>query len=240
MQRSLKLLASLILVACFTLGGNLTAQARTASPYDSSDFVMLTDVIPDILQEIRYYSAYNFVGSRIDGYEAPVALMTKEAAAALKNAAAEFRKDGYVIKVYDTYRPQRAVNHFMRWIDNTNDIKMKAYFYPFEPKNTMVAKEYIARKSGHSKGSTIDMTIVNMKSGQELDVGEHFDYFGDRSHSNYTGILPQQVANRQYLIAVMERNGFANLASEWWHFTLKSQPFPDTYFDFPVTLLNKK
>ena len=209
-------------------------EAKAADPMDSSDFVAVSDEIPDVLQEIRYFSAYNFVGSHIDGYEAPVALMTREAAAALKEAAAEFRTAGYVIKIYDTYRPQRAVDHFIRWGADVQDVRMKPYFYPTTDKSRVFELGYVAKRSGHSRGSTIDMTVVNMKTGQELDVGEHFDYFGERSHYAYTGISPVQQENRKFLRSVMERHGFHGLAEEWWHFSLDNEPFPDTYFDFPV------
>jgi len=237
-RKTFRFLVSMAMAICISLCGQISVEARTASPYDSSDFVVLSEAIPDILQEIRYYSAFNFVGARIDGYEAPIALMTKEAVSGLKNAASDFRKDGYVIKVYDAYRPQRAVNHFIRWASDLKDTKMKACFYPLLDKQRIIPEGYVATKSGHSKGSTIDMTIVNMKTGQELDVGEHFDYFGERSHSDYKGITPQQQTNRAYLISIMERNGFTNLPDEWWHFTLNNQPFPETYFDFPVNFLH--
>ena len=209
-------------------------EAKAAEPMDSSDFVAVSDEIPDVLQEIRYFSAYNFVGSHIDGYEEPVALMTREAAAALKDAAAEFRAAGYVIKIYDSYRPQRAVEHFIRWGADAQDIRMKPYFYPTTDKSRVFELGYVAKHSGHSRGSTIDMTIVDMKTGQELDVGEHFDYFGERSHYAYKSISQKQQENRKFLRQVMERHGFQGLAEEWWHFTLKHEPFPDTYFDFPV------
>ena len=219
--------------------GNPGALARTADPMDSSDFVMVADEIPDVLQEIRYYSAYNFVGSRVDGYEMPVALLTREAAAALKEAAADFRAAGYVVKIYDAYRPQRAVAHFMRWGADVQDVRMKPYFYPQVDKSRVFELGYVARKSGHSRGSTIDMTLVNMQTGQELDVGEHFDYFGERSHHGYTGVSQEQQKNRLFLKEIMEKNGFDSLDEEWWHYTLAGEPFPDTYFDFPVRVLSQ-
>ena len=238
-MRSLKLVLSLVVTACclFCLSGPAAAAPQAVSPTDSSDFVVLADEIPDLQQEIRYYSAYNFVGARIDGYEEPVALLTREAAAALKNAAADFRAAGYVIKVYDAYRPQRAVNHFVRWVQDPNATSMKAYFYPLLGKDKLL-HEYIATKSGHSRGSAIDMTVVNMKTGLILDTGEHFDYFGVRSHHDFTGVTPQQQANRAFIKKIMEKNGFNSLLEEWWHYSLKDEPFPHTYFDFPVTYLH--
>jgi D-alanyl-D-alanine dipeptidase len=238
-MRPLKLVISLVATACFLfyMSSSVPAETKTILVTDSSDFVVLADVIPDLQQEIRYYSAYNFVGTRIDGYEEPVALMTQEAATALKNAAADFRAAGYVIKVYDAYRPQRAVNHFMRWVQDPNATSMKAYFYPLLGKDKLL-HEYIATKSGHSRGSAIDMTVVNMKTGLILDTGEHFDYFGVRSHHDFTGVTPQQQANRAFIKKIMEKNGFNSLLEEWWHYSLKDEPFPHTYFDFPVTYLH--
>ena len=213
-------------------------EAKAADPMDSGDFVAVSEEIPDVLQEIRYFSAYNFVGSHIDGYEEPVALMTREAVAALKAAAAEFRAAGYVIKIYDSYRPQRAVEHFIRWGADAQDIRMKPYFYPTTDKSRVFELGYVAKHSSHSRGSTIDMTLVDMKTGQELNVGEHFDYFGERSHYVYGGISQVQQENRRFLRSVMERHGFKGLAEEWWHFTLNNEPFPDTYFNFPVKRLS--
>lgn len=231
--KQLLYMAAAILIITFSC---LPAAAKTAAITDASDFVVVSDQIPDVLQEIRYYSAYNFVGSHIDGYDEPLALMTRESVAALKNAAADFREKGYVIKIYDAYRPQRAVNHFMRWGNDVQDTKMKAYFYPtITNKADIVDLGYVARKSGHSRGSTLDMTIVNMKTGAEIDTGEHFDYFGERSHTEYTGITPQQQANRQFIKGIMEKNGFIGIDEEWWHFTLQNEPYPDTFFDFPVS-----
>lgn len=234
-MQNIKNLLYMVATVFFITFSCFPAVAKTAAVTDASDFVIVSDYIPDVLLEMRYFSAYNFVGSHIDGYDEPLALMTKEAVAALKNAAADFRKQGYVIKIYDAYRPQRAVNHFMRWGNDVQDTKMKAYFYPtIANKADIVNLGYVARKSGHSRGSTLDMTIVNMKTGAEIDTGEHFDYFGERSHTAYTGVTPQQQANRQFIKNIMNRNGFIDLDEEWWHFTLQNEPYPNTFFDFPV------
>jgi len=242
MRRTVRLVMSIALAVCISIctGSYMAADAKQISPYDSSDFVVLADKIPDILQEIRYYSAFNFVGQRIDGYNAPVALMTKEAARALKNAAADFRNAGYIIKVYDTYRPQKAVDHFMRWARDSRDTKMKAYFYPSLRKDQIIPGGYVAKVSGHSRGSTIDMTLVNMETGKEIDVGGHFDYFGQLSHHDFKGITTQQQKNRAFIKNIMAKNGFNSLPEEWWHYTLKNQPFPNTIFNFPVDYLPKR
>lgn len=210
---------------------------KTGPEYDSSGFVMVADVVPDVIQEIRYYTTYNFVGERIDGYDAPVALMTKEAAQALKDASDKFREDGYSIVIYDTYRPQEAVSHFERWAKDLDDTKMKKYFYPEKDKSVLFKEGYIASKSGHSRGSTIDMSLVNMTTGEEIDVGSHFDYFGEISHHNSDKVTKTQYHNRQYIKRIMEASGFNSYAEEWWHYTLANEPYPDTYFDFPVEIL---
>ena len=201
---------------------------------DSSDFVSISDAVPDVILEIRYYSTYNFIGDRIEGYEQPIALLTKEAAAALKAASDEFIGKGYRLKIYDAYRPQRAVDHFVRWAEDIDDIRMKEIFYPEVSKKDLFTLGFIAEHSGHSRGSTVDLTLFDMKKGCDVDMGGYFDFFGEVSHSDYTGITKEQRDNRRLLQDIMVKNGFSPLQEEWWHFTLKDEPFPDTYFDFPV------
>ena len=201
---------------------------------DPSDFVMVADYVPHVIQEIRYHSSYNFIGERIDGYEEPCAFLTREAARALKSAANEFYVMGYQIKVFDAYRPARAVRHFVLWGIEDQDIRMKQYFYPDLQKQEWFAKGYIAKLSSHSRGSTVDLTLLNMKTGKEIDMGSPFDFFGELSHPDYRGITDDQYENRMLLQRVMVRNGFVPIDCEWWHFTLKDEPFPNTYFDFPV------
>ena len=206
--------------------------AKAISPDDSSGFVVLSDVVPDIIQEIRYYSTYNFVGERIDGYEQPCALMTREAAEALKKVSDDVMKMGYRLKIFDAYRPQKGVDHFMRWAANVNDIRMKEYFYPEIAKNRIIPEGYVAVKSGHSRGSTVDLTLFDMKTGKEVDMGGTFDYFGEKSHPDYKKITKKQYKNRMILRDIMIKHGFKPLEEEWWHFTLKDEPYPDTYFTF--------
>jgi D-alanyl-D-alanine dipeptidase len=194
-------------------------------------------VIPDAILEIRYYSTFNFVGERIDAYEAPVAYLTKEAAEALKNVSDDLMAQGYRIKIYDAYRPQTAVDHFKAWAEDLDAVEMKPYFYPEVDKSELFDRGYIAAKSGHSRGSTVDLTIVDMMTGREVDMGGSFDYFGELSHPSYTGSLTQeQIDNRMILREAMVNNGFRPLEEEWWHFTLENEPYPDTYFDFPVAM----
>ena len=202
---------------------------------DPSGFVLLADAVPSIIQEIRYYSTYNFIGDRIDGYEEPCAILTKEAARALKNAANEFFVQGLRIKVFDAYRPASAVKHFVLWGIEDQDIRMKPYFYPDLEKQELFIKGYIAKQSSHSRGSTVDLTLLDMKTGKELDMGSPFDHFSEISHPDYRGITDEQYENRMNLKRIMERSGFGGIDCEWWHFTLKNEPYPDTYFEFPVS-----
>ena len=196
-----------ILLMNFT--GPAEAKTKEVNPHDSSGFVVLSDVVPDIIQEIRYYSTYNFVGDRIDGYNAPIALMTREAAQALKAVSDDVKAQGYRLKVYDAYRPQRAVTHFVKWAENLSDKRMKKYFYPEVEKDRLFAEGYIDAKSGHSRGSTVDLTLFDMNTGKELDMGGTFDYFGLLSHPDYRGKLTEkQIKNRMILRDAMMRHGF--------------------------------
>ena len=202
---------------------------------DSSDFVSISDAVRDAILEIRYYSTFNFVGERIDGYEEPVALLTREAAAALKDVSDEVIKNGYRLKIFDAYRPQMVVQHFVRWAKDPDDTRMKACFYPQLDKGILFEQGYILEHSGHSRGSTVDLTLFDCMIGRDADMGGPFDYFGELSHPDYKGITEEQYKNRMFLREVMMRHGFEPIAEEWWHFTLKPEPYPDTYFTFPVS-----
>ena len=210
-------------------------EAEKQRAMDPSGFVVLADHVPGIVQEIRYYSTYNFIGDRIDGYEQPCALLTIEAARALKPVANEMHVRGYRLKIFDTYRPACAVRHFVLWGIEDTDIRMKPYFYPDLNKAEIFEKGYVASKSSHSRGSTVDLTLLDMATGREVDMGSPFDLFSEVSHPDYRGITEEQYSNRMMLQKVMVRNGFVPIDCEWWHFTLKDEPYPDTYFDFPVS-----
>lgn len=230
---------------------------RPACPTeDSSQFVTLTDVVPDAILEIRYFSTYNFVGARIDGYLEPTALLTREAADSLRAVSDEVKKLGYRLKIYDAYRPQRAVDHFVRWAENVPDTLMRQYFYPDLGKEVLFDQEYICAKSGHTRGSTVDLTLFDMRTEKELDMGGTFDWFGPESHPDFCGdpetqaftgdnskspvgrsITSEQFCNRMILREAMMRHGFKPFPTEWWHFCLANEPFPDTYFNFPVRQL---
>ena len=198
-------------------------------------FVLLADFVPSIVQEIRYYSTYNFVGDRIDGYEEPCAIITQEAARALKSVSNEMNVRGYRLKVFDAYRPAAAVKHFVFWGLEDQDLRMKEYFYPDLEKQELFRKGYIASRSSHSRGSTVDLTLLDMKTGKELDMGSPFDLFSELSHPDNREVTDAQYNNRMLLQSVMVRNGFEPIDCEWWHFTLKNEPYPDTYFEFPVS-----
>ena len=202
---------------------------------DPSGFVLLSDVIPHIVQEIRYFSTYNFVGERIDGYEEPCALLTKEAARALKTVSNEMMVQGYRLKIFDAYRPATAVKHFVLWGLEDQDIRMKPYFYPDMEKTELFSKGYVAKQSSHSRGSTVDLTLLDMRTGKEVDMGSPFDLFGELSHPDCRDVTDEQYENRMILQKVMVRNGFKPIDCEWWHFTLEDEPYPDTYFDFPLS-----
>ena len=211
------------------------ADEAVAPEDDASDFVLLSEAVPDAILEIRYYSTYNFVGDRVDGYEEPVALLTKEAAEALKEVSDDLAEQGYRLKIFDAYRPQMAVDNFVEWAEDVEDTKMKEYFYPELDKSVLFDQGYIAEHSGHSRGSTVDLTLFDMNTEKEVDMGGTFDYFGELSHPDYTGITDEQYANRMILRDAMTKHGFKPLDEEWWHFTLENEPYPDTYFKFPVS-----
>ena len=229
------LLVLAFLVCGFWLINNRCSQETPAPEADSSDFVEIAEAVPDAILEIRYFATYNFVGERIDGYEQPTALLTREAAEALREVSDEMMKKGYRLKIYDAYRPQCAVDHFVRWAADVTDTLMKPYFYPDLDKSVLFEQEYIMEKSGHTRGSTVDLTLFDMTTEKEVDMGGTFDWFGEESHPDFTATLTdEQYANRMLLREAMLSHGFKPLDSEWWHFTLSDEPFPDTYFTFPV------
>jgi D-alanyl-D-alanine dipeptidase len=186
-----------------------------------------------LLTDIRYAGFHNFVGRPIDGYGAPRCLLTQAAADALAEVARDLAPGGLVIKAFDCYRPARAVANFVRWARDPRDQTAKAEFYPDVDKRTLFRDGYIASRSGHTRGSTIDLTLAR-PDGAELDMGTPFDFFSPKSWTAAAGVTAQQHANRMRLAAAMQRRGFRPYPKEWWHFTLRGEPFPDTYFDVPV------
>lgn len=236
-------------------GGPAQAHPEPKAP---SEFVALHDVDPTILQEMRYLTPHNFTGAPIDGYRKPMCLLTRPAAEGLHRAQVRLLRQGYSLKVYDCYRPQRAVDNFVRWAEDLNDQSMKSEFYPLVDKTRLFADGYIAEKSGHSRGSTMDLTIVRLpasptrdyRPGEPLvpcyapqeerfpdnsvDMGTGFDCFDTLAHTLDPRIQGVQLDNRLLLKNTLEAEGFRNLPEEWWHYTLNGEPFPSTYFDFPV------
>jgi D-alanyl-D-alanine dipeptidase len=203
-----------------------------------AEFVALHDVDPTIVQEIRYHTGDNFVGRPIDGYLEGQCILTRPTAEALKEVQRSLCVKGYRLKVYDGYRPQRSVNDFVAWSKDLDGQTMKDEYYPRIDKERLFSDGYIAVKSGHSRGSTVDLTIERLceesNEWETLDMGTGFDHFGTLSHTLNPHIGGQQRSNRLLLKHAMEGAGFFNLPEEWWHYTLRSEPFPDTYFDFPV------
>lgn len=197
-------------------------------------FVYIQDVIPDVALEIRYAGQDNFVGDCIKGYDAPVAILSKRAAEALLLVQNEVKKEGYSIKIFDAYRPQMAVDHFVKWSKDVKDTLMKANYYPDIPKNRLFQLGYIASRSGHTRGSTLDLTLIDNNNGLEIDMGSPYDFFGEISHHNTSKINEQQKKNRKYLMHIMMKYGFRPYPEEWWHYSFRNEPFPDTYFNFPV------
>jgi D-alanyl-D-alanine dipeptidase len=228
---------------------------ETAKP---GNFVDVTDVIPSVLLDIRYYAPHNFVGERIDGYNAPRCLLTREAAQALGKVQEELQAFSLSLKIYDCYRPQRAVDQFVRWARDLNDVRTKKEFYPTLDKIDLFKAVYIDTRSGHSRGSTVDLTIVALPAAEQavyrpgdelfecflpaenrfrdnsIDMGTGFDCFHELSHTANRAVGEKQRANRLLLKTMMEKHGFRNYEKEWWHYTLKNEPFPTTYFNFPI------
>ncbi|MFI7385879.1 M15 family metallopeptidase [Streptomyces sp. NPDC049813] len=256
---ALRKLAVLTAAALLGVAAAPATARATPGPEAPEEFVALRDVDPTIIQEMRYYTAHDFVGERIDGYEKPMCILTEPAAKALRHAQRRLLRTGYSLKVYDCYRPQRAVDHFVRWAKDLDDQKMKAEFYPRVDKTRLFADGYIAEKSGHSRGSTVDLTVVKLPArptrpyvpgerlsacygpkkdrfpDNSLDMGTGFDCFDTLAHTDDPRIQGVQRANRDLLRDALARQGFVNLPEEWWHFTYKPELYADTYFDFPVS-----
>jgi len=215
----------------------LSITPATAQPKDQprpDTFVDVTAIAPGIQVEARYATAHNFVGEVIDGYEKPICYLTRPAATALAQVVSDLAPRGLTLKVYDCYRPERAVAHFVRWARNLNDVRMKAEFYPHVDKSMLFSEGYIAARSGHSRGSTTDLTLARRSDGQALDMGTPFDFFSPRSWPSDQSVSPEAQGNRALLAQAMRRRGFYPYDKEWWHFTLRHEPYPQTYFDFVV------
>lgn len=223
-----------------------------------TEFVYLHDIDPTILQEVRYAKHHNFIGSPLPGYLHPLIILTLPAALALKAIQAEAKAFGLTLKVYDAYRPQETVDYFIKWAADTSDQRMKEEFYPDIDKKDLFDLGYLGKKSTHTRGSTVDLTLVPLPVPEQpiwtpgdplidgglpydqrfadnsLDMGTGFDYFGDLSHPLNPSLSPTIRAHRLLLMSLMDKHGFQGITTEWWHFTLREEPFPDTYFNFPI------
>lgn len=197
-------------------------------------FVYLDDIIPDIIMEVRYAVENNFLGAPVTGYKTEKIILSAPAAKALKKVQQELKTQGFCLKVFDGYRPQRAVNHFISWAKKSGDTLTKQQFYPEVDKKDLFKLGYISTRSGHSRGSTVDLTIINADTEEEVDMGGPYDFFGELSHHSYDKISIVQKNNRQLLKKAMMKYGFQPYAKEWWHYTYQPEPYPDTYFDFVV------
>jgi D-alanyl-D-alanine dipeptidase len=197
-------------------------------------FISLQEYIPTIQLEMRYHTLHNFMGTKVDGYLSPRAILTKASAKALAKVQQDLNAFGLGLKIFDAYRPQKAVDHFVRWGLDLEDRANKEKYYPTVEKRNLFLQGYIAKKSGHSRGSTVDLTIIDLESKRELDMGSTFDFFGKQSWVKYTKITAKQRANRMLLHQMMLLYGFKSYAQEWWHFTLRDEPYPDSYFDFDI------
>jgi zinc D-Ala-D-Ala dipeptidase len=197
-------------------------------------FVYVNDLIPSIQVELRYFGSDNFMGNPIDGYHNEVAILSEQATIALKEVQQELQQYNLSIKIYDSYRPQRAVNHFIRWARDLTDTLNKQEYYPNVMKQHLFVEGYIAARSGHTRGSTLDMTLVDSKTRKPLDMGSPYDFFGKVSWVDNKNLTAQQLANRMLIQTIMRKYGFKHYPKEWWHFTLRDEPFPETYFDFVV------
>lgn len=218
----------LLFALCFFV---VEAQQKSILP---KGFVYITDHIPHIEVELKYCGSHNFIGRPIDGYVQPKAIFTQKATTALQQVEKELNAKGLGLKIFDAYRPQAAVNHFKRWAKDINDTLMRQEFYPTVDKRLLFKQGYIASKSGHSRGSTIDLTIINLKTKKELDMGTAFDFLGAESAHDHPKLSQEQKKNRKLLKDIMVKYGFRPYSKEWWHYTLNNEPFKDTYFNFNV------
>ena len=220
-----------LLILCLGIGMTDSAHSQSLP----MGFVYVDQVVPELRTELRYRLDDNFVGANVDGYSGKRAILTRQAALALGLVQAELRTQGLGLLIFDAYRPQRAVDHFARWAKDLSANDMKQRYYPEVEKTELFSQGYIAARSGHSRGSTVDLTLVSLTSPfQQLEMGTVFDFFSPRSWLGATGLTATQEQNRALLQRTMKKYGFTPYSKEWWHFTLHPEPFPDTYFNFEI------
>lgn len=220
----------IFLIILYTFMLPLSAQENSLP----KNFVYIDDMIPDIILDVRYAGNNNFMGVPVTGYKQEKIILSTPAARALKKVQQELKAQGYCLKIFDGYRPQRAVNHFITWAKNSKDTLRKQQFYPDVNKKNLFNLGYISTRSGHSRGSTVDLTLVDAITGKEADMGGSYDFFGELSHHNYRDLTEVQKKNRELLKRVMMKHRFQPYSQEWWHYTYQPEPYPDTYFDFLV------
>ena len=197
-------------------------------------FSYVSEIDATIKKELKYATSNNFIGKPIDGYLKDSLIISTPAAKALKKIQTKLMLSGLSLKIFDAYRPQQAVDHFVRWAKVMNDTLMKQLYYPDVQKSELFTLGFIASKSGHTRGSTVDLSIVDVKTNKEVDMGSSYDFFGEKSHPFYKKITEAQMKNRMLLRTIMIKNGFIPYDNEWWHFTLKDEPYPTTYFNFLI------
>jgi len=222
------------IIILFLLSFTTPGEPPEETPPLHQDFVYLKELMPNLRSDLRYYGDNNFIGQRIEGYNAPKCILSKEAGEALQKVQAELERIGFGLLIFDAYRPQQAVDFFVGWAQDDSDTLMKHEFYPNVNKKDLFKKGYISKKSGHTRGSTVDLTIVSLKTRHILNMGSPYDLFDEKSHIDYAHVTKNQRALRLLLKRRMEKHGFKSYEKEWWHFTLIDEPFPDTYFDFPI------
>lgn len=221
-----------IVILFFLSFTTISDKSTTSSLH--KDFVYLKEMMPNLRSDLRYYGSNNFIGQPLKGYNAPKCILSKKAADALEKVQTELERIGFGLLIYDAYRPQQAVDYIIGWAQDDSDTLMKDDFYPHVDKKDLFKKGYISKQSGHSRGSTVDLTIVSLKTRHILNMGSPYDLFDEKSNTDYPNITKNQHALRMLLKRRMEKHGFESYDKEWWHFTLKNEPFPETYFDFPV------
>ncbi len=235
-RHALALVMTLMIAACSTTIPASTPEVSSATTFAQAGLVDIHSLVPDIAEDIRYASADNFVGVPVDGYDAPRCYLRESSAQALQRVEMALREDGFRLRLFDCYRPARAVRHFVRWAGDLQDQRTKARHYPNLDKQALLG-DYIAPVSGHSRGATVDLTLLDCRAGaancQAMDMGTDFDFFDPRANTDSPAISAEQRGNRQRLLQAMERQGFRNYPQEWWHFSWVSESSKAIY-DVPV------
>ncbi|HWM27139.1 MAG TPA: M15 family metallopeptidase [Woeseiaceae bacterium] len=237
--RSFRFVRAVAIVFALLPGAEAAAQPQVsaAETVQEAGLIDITTLVPDIIVDMRYADSNNFIGQRIDGYHAPRCFLLKPVAQALQRVELALRNEDWRLKIFDCYRPARAVRHFVEWAGDPDDQRNKAHYYPNVDKSELLGA-YIAPVSGHSRGATVDLTLVLCERDGENcatpDMGTSYDFFDERAHTDSPNVTEDQRENRYRLKRAMEREGFRNYELEWWHYTLTPEPTPGTMYDAPV------